>query len=83
MIIERPEDMSQRGKLRLLIQRDGDVIIAVQDDSGHMLDIEFCTPGTGGGRSPETWKALHILANAMRADNGDLSDQAEVKHDKS
>lgn len=65
---ERPEDMSIIGKLRLIVQPDGDVIVAICH-SGLMIDIEFCAPGAGGGRSPETWKALRQLALAMQTDN--------------
>ncbi len=61
--------MSATGKLRLLIQEDGDVIVAVTDEEGRMIDIEFCAPGSGGGRSPKTWRALHALAQAMREDS--------------
>lgn len=70
-MIERLEDMSPRGKLRLLIQRDGDVIVAVCQDDGRMGDVEFCAPGAGGGGSHRTWKALHALAVAMQEDNAD------------
>jgi hypothetical protein len=72
-MVERPEDMSIVGKLRLLIQSDGDVIVAIRHKD-LMIDIEFCAPVSGGGRSPETWKALHALAVAMRADNANQSD---------
>jgi hypothetical protein len=80
MLIERPEDMSIIGRLRLLIQSDGDVIVAICH-SGLMTDIEFCSPGSGGGRSPQTWKALHALAVAMRADNDSQADaRGESSH---
>jgi len=75
--VERPEDMSQKGKLRVFVEDDGDVIVAVheevKDDDGTPMvgpgvDVQFCCPHSGGGHSPETWKALLALAKAMRRD---------------
>lgn len=70
-LIERLEDMSPLGKLRLLVQSDGDVIIAIQQDDGTMANVEFCAPGAGGGGSPQTWAALREVARAMQLDNAD------------
>lgn len=75
--VERPEDMSQKGKLRVFVEDDGYVIVAVheevKDDDGTPMvgpgvDVQFCVPHPGGGHSPETWKALLALAKAMRRD---------------
>lgn len=62
--------MSPDGRLELIWQDDGDIIICVKP-SGHRgfgYDIEFCN---SGGHSPETLKALHALFRAMEADCGD------------
>ncbi len=70
-LLERLEDMSVNGRLRLWLQDDGDVIVAIMQDNGKMTDVEFCTPGAGGGGSPRTWAALRQLAVAMKEDNDD------------
>ncbi len=49
-LIVRKEDMSVNGRLRLLRQPDGDMCVAVIADDGTMASVEFCSPGTGGGR---------------------------------
>lgn len=67
----RLEDMSQRGKLTLVVQSDGDVIVGIQQHHGEMADVEFCAPGAGGGGSHRTWQALRALAAAMELDNAD------------
>lgn len=69
--VERLEDMSRVGRLRLLIQDDGDIIVAVQSqtDDGFIANgdhVEFCT---SGGRSPNTLQALRDLFKAMELDN--------------
>lgn len=69
--VERLEDMSRVGRLRLLIQDDGDIIVAVnsQTDDGLISNgdhVEFCT---SGGRSPHTLSALRDLFKAMELDN--------------
>jgi hypothetical protein len=77
---ERPEiscrigDMSPDDRLDVIIQPDGDVIISV---SGYrrsrsefsQVEVEFCTIGAGGGRSPHTRAALVALAKAIERDN--------------
>jgi hypothetical protein len=71
--VSRGEDMTFRGKLALIQQEDGDIIVAVRGEARHGLsnqgDVEFCEPGAGGGASPETHKALMHLMEAMTADN--------------
>jgi len=71
-MVERYEDMSPDGKLRLIRQEDGDVIIVVEvdprEDSVFGTQVEFCTHG-GGGQSPRTLKALVNLMEAMKQDN--------------
>lgn len=74
--VERFEDMSTRGKLSILVQEDGDIIVSVIPDSleefnrrGLFQYAEFCTIGVGGGQSPRTLEALRNLIEAMEADN--------------
>jgi len=72
-IVTRNEDMSARGRLRLIQQTDGDVIVAIQPERDGLIQpgesVEFCVPGGGGGRSPHTLAALHALMEAMERDN--------------
>lgn len=45
-------DMGEKTRLDLLLQADGDVIIALLDiEKGRRLSMEFCSSG-GGGRDP-------------------------------
>jgi hypothetical protein len=73
-IVERYEDMSPTGKLKLVQQTDGDMIIVIMPDPEALnpepTQIEFCT-GAGGGQSPRTLKALYALKQAMEADNNE------------
>ncbi len=73
-IYERAEDMSPDGRLQILIQADGDVILTAVscDASGRfsMTSVEFCAPSFGGGRSPRTHAALVELIRAIAEDNG-------------
>ena len=70
-IVERREDMSPVGFLRLICQPDGDVIVAVHgydelEDCETDAEVEFCA---SGGRSPKTLRALRAFAEAMAAEN--------------
>lgn len=70
-VVERFEDMSPRGRLRLLQQRDGDIIVCIVEDpngpnGGAVIDVEFCT---SGGGSHHTLLALRQLMDAMQLDN--------------
>lgn len=72
-IAERFEDMSPRGRLRVLQQDDGDMSVAVIEDlqsgslcAGLMASVEFCN---SGGKSPRTLDALRALMMAMAEDN--------------
>jgi hypothetical protein len=74
--IERLEDMTPTGRLRLLRQDDGDVIvIIIPDAESHrpMVSVEFCTPFAGGGQSEHTWEALGALMAAMERDEKERS----------
>lgn len=72
-IAERFEDMSPRGRLRVIQQDDGDMIVEVVEDmdsqgccAGLSASVEFCT---SGGKSPKTREALRALMQAMADEN--------------
>ncbi len=65
---ERREDMGS-GRLRLILDGDSDVCVAVISDEGDMADVEFCVPFSGGGRSPKVRQALLDLCRAIRDEN--------------
>ena len=70
-VAERFEDMSVRGRLRLLQQDDGDIVVAIitdpdSDARGLSASVEFCT---SGGHSFRTLTALKALMEAMARDN--------------
>lgn len=67
-VLERSDDMGL-GRLRLILDGDSDVSIAVITNEGEMADVEFCTPFSGGGRSPKVREALLNLARAIRDEN--------------
>ncbi|WP_127837843.1 hypothetical protein [Paraburkholderia fungorum] len=69
-MIGRRDDMSLTSRIVLLKQPDGDVCVSIVNDS-RAARLEFCTPGTGGGRSPRTFAALHALILAIHADNAE------------
>lgn len=65
----RPEDMSEKGRLHLFPQDDGDMVVRVVDgDDERHVAIEFCA---SGGRSPHTLQALRDLSHAMSRDNAE------------
>lgn len=65
--------MSPRGRITVMLQEDGDVIIGfVLDDAARpsmIPSMEFCSIGAGGGQSPHTREALMNLYEAIRKDN--------------
>jgi len=67
--VKRIEDMSTCGFLCLIQQYGGDIIVACTNSLGETTDVEFCAPGAGGGRSPNTLKALYNLIQAIEQDN--------------
>jgi hypothetical protein len=69
----RFEDMSPTGRLEILRQEDGDVIVSVIQDDHTSATVEFCAPMTGGGSSERTWKALRALFDSMEQDNKELA----------
>ncbi|MNM94622.1 hypothetical protein D3C81_1070330 [compost metagenome] len=66
--VERLEDMSARGRLKLYAQEDGDMCLMVVENNGTSAGIEFCA---SGGRSPRTLEAVRALSRAMEQDNAD------------
>lgn len=74
--VDRPEDMSPTGVLTLHCQRDGDIVLVIQQTHDAMTmgelaqpivaQVEFCV---SGGQSPQTLHALRELAAAMARDN--------------
>lgn len=71
---ERFEDMSPRGRLRVFQQNDGDMVVAIVPDptqhpDAELLSVEFCSPGSGGGKSPQVVEALRALMHAMAHEN--------------
>jgi hypothetical protein len=72
--VTRAEDMSPDGRLRIWQQEDGDFIVEVVPESAKQepsASVEFCTVGSGGGRSPHTRLALAALMEAIRQDNAE------------
>lgn len=72
--IGRYGDMSPSGHMRVGFDSDNDVYVSVWDEDGG-ASVEFCCPGSGGGRSPRTREALINLMLAMEADNVTASDK--------
>jgi ATP-dependent protease HslVU (ClpYQ) peptidase subunit len=74
-MVYRNEDMSPRGKLTVLVQDDGDVIVCSQGMDRDLVQpgssVEFCAIGSGGGRSPHTLRALYALVEAIERDNAE------------
>ena len=74
-VVERFEDMSPNGKLRLYQQPDGDIIVGIipdpdQEDYTKLFpSVEFCNTCMGGGQSPHVLQALRNLINAIELDN--------------
>lgn len=68
--VARKGDMGEGLKLQLLRDGDGDIIVSVLPDKHKFGDmaLEFCVPGTGGGKSPETFAALQALMRGMEED---------------
>ena len=62
--VGRYGDMSLESFIRVGLDADNDVYVTV-----HGSDLEFCTAGNGGGKSPRTREALIALMVAIEADN--------------
>jgi hypothetical protein len=77
--VTRAEDMSPDGRLRIWMQDDGDLIVEIVPESAKQepsASVEFCTVGSGGGRSPHTRRALIELIKAIKLDNA----ESPIKH---
>lgn len=86
--VTRLEDMSAVGRLHVMYDNDGDIIVSVQEQTydeliGPSRCVEFCTIGIGGGGSPRTYKALQDLMVAMQQDNEDHNYQGRACYEKS
>lgn len=66
--VGRMHDMGPDGFIRVLFDVDSDVIVELFDGQAS-ASVEFCTVGSGGGKSPRTREALIALMVAMEADN--------------
>lgn len=71
----RPGDMDEfnnESRLILNIQDDGDIVVIIIQKRGNSIEkaeIEFCTPLSGGGKSPKTHAALVRLYETMKKEN--------------
>lgn len=66
------DDFNNESRLILRIQDDGDIIVTILQKKGdniEKVEIEFCTPLSGGGKSPKTHAALVKLFEAMKEEN--------------
>jgi hypothetical protein len=57
-----------QGQLRVMFDGDNDVILAIWPNGEPSASVEFCNAFNGGGKSPETRKALIALMCAMERD---------------
>lgn len=69
--VDRKDDMGT-GTLRLIVEDGGDVLVVLRLPEYWPMSVKFCAPGTGGGKSPRTHKALRDLSRAMQEDNEGL-----------
>lgn len=73
--VQRRDDMSTTGKLTVMLQRDGDVVVNISQgekfEEFESATVEFCAGGGGGGRSMRTREALIALMVAIEADNAE------------
>lgn len=61
-------------KLQVVLQEDGDVCVAMLNcatnpNDFQQVNMEFCTLVSGGGKSPNTLRALRALALAIQLDS--------------
>lgn len=68
--VGRIGDMSKVASLRVGLDADSDVYVCIHGEAGSG-SVEFCVPGSGGGKSPRTRAALISLMVAMEADNAE------------
>lgn len=68
----RMGDMDCTSALCVYMQEDGDLVVwlgAPHFPNDEVKEVEFCTVGSGGGRSDHTRKALIDLILAIQKDN--------------
>jgi len=68
----RMGDMDCTAALNVYMQDDGDLVVwvgAPYYPNSEFKEVEFCTVGSGGGRSEHTRKALIALIEAIEKDN--------------
>ncbi len=66
----RKEDMSPDGKLCMVMEDDGDICLSIiRGNNGRNRDVQFCSVGSGGGKSRHTLEALRNLMKAIELDN--------------
>lgn len=66
----RKEDMSPDGKLCMVMEDDGDICLSIiRGNNGRNRDVQFCSIGSGGGKSRHTLEALRNLMHAIELDN--------------
>lgn len=68
--VKRRDDMSHSDAMQVGIDESGDLQVSLWTEKAGYSSVEFCAPGSGGGRSPETRRALIALMVAMEKDNG-------------
>ncbi len=78
-------DMGENVKMDLLRQVDGDVILQMVDysyDPCRRIDLEFCSPGSGGGHQPIIHKMLSrmggMLVKAIHEDKVNRYNQKKI-----
>ncbi len=70
--VSRLGDMHPTKTLEILVQRDGDVVLAIHnsgspmEEDGERACIEFCV---SGGRSHRVREALYLLVEAIEEEN--------------
>lgn len=78
--VERVEDMSPDGRLKLFREDDGDIIVSIIPPSKKLskesmwledMQVQFCSLAGGGGRSRHTREALFTLMEAIEKDNAE------------
>jgi hypothetical protein len=64
--VSRRDDMSERDKLTIMRDNSADILVSIWKQGEGTHTVEFCI---NGQRSPNTFKALLALAEAMELDN--------------
>lgn len=67
--VKRRDDMSPSDAMQVGIDESGDLQVSLWIEKRGYSSVEFCSGSGGGGRSPNTRRALIALMVAMEADN--------------